>query len=91
LAPGTAGQVYNLGTGTGTPFIEMAHLVAAAVPGTEVRQVAWPADRYFVETGDYVSDITKITGAVDWRPRTSLPEGISRTVDYYRQHRQEYW
>ncbi len=91
LAPGTAGQVYNLGTGTGTPFIEMANLVAAAVPGTEVRQVAWPADRYFVETGDYVSDIEKITGAVDWRPRTSLPEGISRTVDYYRQHRQEYW
>ncbi len=91
LAPGTAGQVYNLGTGTGTPFIEMARLVATVVPGTEVRQVEWPADRYFVETGDYVSDITKITAAVDWRPKTSLREGIARTVDYYRQHRREYW
>ncbi len=91
LAPGTSGQVYNLGTGQGTPFIEMAHLVAAAVPGTEVRQVAWPADRYFVETGDYISNIAKISGAVDWRPQTPLPEGIARTVDYYRRHREQYW
>ncbi len=37
LSPGTEGQVYNLGTGTGVPFIDMAHLVAEAVPGTEVR------------------------------------------------------
>ncbi len=63
LAPGTAGQVYNLGSATSTPFVEMARLVAEAVPGTEVRQVAWPADRYFVETGDYVSDIGKISGS----------------------------
>ena len=91
LSPGTEGQVYNLGTGTGMPFIEMAHLVAAAVPGTEVRQVEWPRDRYFVETGDYISDISRITAASGWRPRTSLKEGIERTVAYYREHRQKYW
>jgi UDP-glucose 4-epimerase len=90
-SPGTEGQVYNLGTGTGVPLIDMAHLVAAAVPGTEVRQVEWPKDRYFVETGDYLSDISRITAASDWRPRTPLKEGIERTVAYYRQHRQEYW
>jgi hypothetical protein len=28
-----------------------------------VRQVAWPQDRYFVETGDYLSDISRITAA----------------------------
>jgi UDP-glucose 4-epimerase len=90
-SPGTEGQVYNLGTGTGVPLIDMAHLVATAVPGTEVRQVEWPKDRYFVETGDYLSDISRITAASDWRPRTSLKEGIERTVAYYREHRQEYW
>ena len=47
----------------------MAHLVAEAVPGTEVREVEWPQDRYFVETGDYISDITRITA-----PRTGGPE-----------------
>ncbi len=91
LSPETAGQVYNLGSATATPFVEMAHLVAAAVPGTEVRQVEWPADRYFVETGDYVSDIGKINAAVGWRPRTTIQEGISRTVEYYRKYRDKYW
>jgi UDP-glucose 4-epimerase len=91
LSPGTEGQVYNLGTGTGVPFLEMAQLVAAAVPGTEVRQVEWPKDRYFVETGDYLSDISHIIATSGWRPRTSLKEGIERTVAYYRQHRREYW
>jgi UDP-glucose 4-epimerase len=91
LSPGTAGQVYNLGTGTGVPFIEMAALVAATVPGTEVRQVEWPQDRYFVETGDYLSDITRITAVSGWRPRITLKEGIERTAAYYRQHRREYW
>jgi UDP-glucose 4-epimerase len=91
LTPGTAGEVYNLGSGTGTPFVEMAQMVAEAVPGTEVRQVEWPADRYFVETGDYISDITKITSISDWQPNTSIREGIARTVDFYRQHREKYW
>ena len=91
LSPGTEGQVYNLGTGTGMPFIEMAAMVAEAVPGTEVRQVEWPQDRYFVETGDYLSDITRITAASGWQPKTTLKEGIRRTVAYYQEHQKEYW
>jgi UDP-glucose 4-epimerase len=91
LTPGTEGQAYNLGTGTGTPFLEMAQLVAASVPGTEVQRVPWPPDRYFVETGDYLSDIGKLTAATGWRPRTSLADGIARTVDFYRRHESKYW
>jgi len=89
--PATAGEVYNVGSGTGTPFGDMARLVAAAVPGTEIIHLEWPADRYFVETGDYISDITKLTAATPWRPATSLEEGIRRTVAFYRQHQRHYW
>jgi len=89
--PGVSGEVFNLGSATCTPFREMAHLVAEAVPGTQVKQVEWPADRYFVETGDYVSEIGKLTQAVGWRPRTSLQEGIGRTVAFYSKYRKQYW
>ncbi len=61
------------------------------MPGTQVQQLEWPADRYFVETGDYISDIGKITAAMGWRPRTSLKEGIERTVAYYTKYREKYW
>ena len=63
LADGTAGQVYNLGTGVGTPFIDMVHLVAENIPGTDRQYLPWPQDRYFVETGDFIADITKLEGS----------------------------
>jgi UDP-glucose 4-epimerase len=91
LTPGTSGQVYNLGSQTGTPLIDMARLVAESVPGTEVRQIEWPADRYFVETGDYISDITKLTSITGWQPKITLQEGIARTVSYYHQYNKFYW
>jgi len=91
LSQGTEGRVYNLGTGTGMPFIEMARLVAEAVPGTELRQMEWPKDRYFVETGNYLSDITHITAATGWRPKTTHRDGIGRTVAYYRENQKKYW
>jgi nucleoside-diphosphate-sugar epimerase len=91
LAKETAGEVYNLGSGAGTAFTDMANLVAELIPGTEVRQVEWPKDRYFVETGDYISNINKISAATGWVPKTSFKEGIARTIDFYRRHRAMYW
>lgn len=91
LVPGTAGQVYNLGAGTGAAFIDMVGLVAETIPGTEVQHLPWPQDRYFVETGDFVADIGKIQAATGWAPRTALAEGIRKTVDFYRQYREHYW
>ncbi len=91
LTPETAGQVYNLGTGVGTPFIDMVRLVAQAQPGTEIQHLPWPQERYFVETGDFVADISRLREATGWAPPTSLREGIEKTVAYYRQHREQYW
>jgi nucleoside-diphosphate-sugar epimerase len=91
LTPGTAGQIYNAGSGTGTSLMEMANLVVTAVPGTTIVQEEIPAERFILETGDYVSNLTKITQTTSWRPRTSLQEGIDRTVAFYRVNRKRYW
>ena len=91
LTPETAGQVYNLGSGVGTPFIDMARLVAQSIPGTEIKHLPWPQDRYFVETGDFIADITKLQEATGWAPQTGLQEGIEATVAFYREHGKHYW
>lgn len=91
IAPAAEGQVYNLGSGVGTRFIDMANWIAEMIPGTELRQVEWPSDRYFVETGDYISDITLLTQTTGWRPKTSMRDGIAKTIEYYRRHRGHYW
>jgi len=91
VAPALEVQVYNLGSGVGTRFIDMANWIVEMIPGTELRQVEWPSDRYFVETGDYISDITLLTQTTGWRPKTSMRDGIAKTIEYYRRHRGHYW
>ncbi len=83
-------DVFNLGSGTGTSFAEMTQVVAGLVPGTEVTHVPWPEKRAFVETGDYVTDLSHIKKILDWSPRWSLKDGIAATVDYYREHLDHY-
>lgn len=90
-SPKSWNQVYNVGSGTGTAFVDMARTVATLVPGTEVRQVEWPKDRYLVETGDYVSDIGKFRGKTGWSPKVPFDDGVRRTIDFYRENKRYYW
>ena len=80
-----------LDTGRGTPFIEMARTVAKLVPGSILQEVEWPKDRYFVETGDYISDISKLCRVTGWQPRTDLMTGVAETIRYYQENATAYW
>lgn len=91
LSPATDGQVYNVGSGRGIEFREMARLISEMVPGTRVVETEWNAGNYFVETGDYVSDISKLQRDTGWAPKTPLRQGIEQTVEYYRRHQSSYW
>ena len=85
------GNVYNVGSGQGMAFAEMARLVAELIPGTTVVETPWNPGSYFVETGDYVSDISRIQRDTGWQPRVPLREGIERTIDFYRRYKTCYW
>jgi len=85
------GEVFNVGSGIGTSFREMVEAVIAAVGTGTVCCVPWPGSYINVETGDYITDIAKLTKMTGWRPDTSLSEGIAATVAYYREHRSNYW
>ncbi len=90
-SPQASGEVFNVGSGTGTSFKEMVAQVVRAVGSGSCRHVAWPADYVNVETGDYVADTAKIQRLTDWRPRVGIEEGIRRTVAYFRRHGRHYF
>ncbi len=85
------GKSYNVGSGVGVRFREMAEMVAGMIPGTVVKEVPWEDGRYFIETGDYISDLKKIQQDIGWQPTVSLRDGIAKTIEFYRQHRAQYW
>lgn len=82
---------YNVGSGTGTTFAEMVHLVVDTVGSGEVVHIDWPDNYKNVETGDYITDISKLTTELGWQPQVSLQEGIEKTYAYYKQYKEHYW
>jgi len=91
VTEGCFGEVFNLGSGIGTHFKEMVETIVKVVRKGQVQFVPWPEAYINVETGDYVSDITKLKKVLAWNPQIQLADGIERTHDYYRQHQSHYW
>ena len=85
-SPACDGQMYNVGSGVGTPLIEMARAIASFVGRGHIEFVPWPPLAELIETGDFVADVRKIRRDAGWEPRVSLAEGLGRTVAYYRAH-----
>lgn len=84
-------RVFNLGSGVGTRFCDMAKFVVDALKGAKIEFKEWPKDRYFVETGDYISNIDRIKNVSGWAPKTPMIEGVRKTIEYYQKYRRYYF
>jgi nucleoside-diphosphate-sugar epimerase len=85
-ADASSGRIYNVGSGTGTPIVEMARTIVTVAGGGKVAFVPWPPLAERVETGDFIADVSRIGREIGWRPSVSLRDGLERTVAFYRAH-----
>jgi UDP-glucose 4-epimerase len=82
---GTARGVFNLGSGSAPRLRDIIEGVRDAIdPSLPIGfgEVPYRPDQVM----HLEADITRLAQATGWRPRVELPEGISRTVDWYRTH-----
>lgn len=91
ISKATDGQIYNLGSGLPTKFIDMARTVVELTGQGSVKLVDWPKGYDHFETGDFYASIAKIERDIVWRPRLDLQDGIRATIEYYRKNRAQYW
>jgi nucleoside-diphosphate-sugar epimerase len=84
-------EIFNIGSGIGTTFRDMVEKVVEIVGAGKIKYQPWPQDYLNVETGDYVTNIEKIKAKLNWLPKTDIRKGIEKTVDYYRQFKNNYW
>jgi nucleoside-diphosphate-sugar epimerase len=83
MAPEADGQIFNVASGRGVSFLEMAeHIVRAAGQG-RVEHVDWPADAALVETGDFFADTSLIAESLGWKARIPLESGIEDVIARY--------
>ncbi len=84
-------EIYNIGSGVGVSFVEMVNKVIEIVGSGRIAHVEWPENYINVETGDYITDIKKVSEQMNWKPETSIEDGIYKTWQYYKQNQIHYW
>ena len=89
--PAVVGEIVNVGSDRSSTFLEVARLLQDLVPGTEVAFTDFTPERKAQEPGDFVSDISKIRRLLGWEPTVDLREGLSRTVQFYKDRRGDYF
>jgi UDP-glucose 4-epimerase len=83
-APSSDGRAFNVGSGHGTPMVDMARAIIDLAGGGRVEHVPWPALAARIETGDFVADTSRIRRELGWAPSIPLRDGLQKTIDHYR-------
>jgi len=85
------GNVYNLGGPEPVSLLQIVETLMELCPQASYKLVTFPPEKKRIDIGDYYGDYTKIREGLGWEPRVSLREGLSKTIEYYREHKAHYW
>jgi nucleoside-diphosphate-sugar epimerase len=89
--PQAEGRVYNIGGFPPMSLRALAEALVAANGGQgeyEVRE--FPAERKKIDIGDYHADDRAFRAATGWSPSVDVPDGLARSLDYFRAHLARY-
>ncbi|MHC4513083.1 MAG: NAD-dependent epimerase/dehydratase family protein [Planctomycetota bacterium] len=87
---GCYGKVWNLGAPKRYSLLEFVSILNKLC-NVEFELAPFPEDKKIIDIGDYYGDYSAFTSATGWHPKVDLPEGLERTVESYRRHKEVYW
>ncbi len=76
-------EVFMVGSGVETVFVDMVNEVVRATGKGEVSHVEFPGNRQQIDIKRFVADIRKSERLLDWKPTVDLKTGIGQTYDFY--------
>ena len=90
IEPAADQQVYFIGSGTETLFLDMVKSVIDHVGGGRYEHVPFPRQRESIDIRKFVVSTKKFRKATGWQPRFDLSAGVEKTVAFYRQRWDDY-
>lgn len=91
LTEGAYGEIFNVGSDIPVSFLELVKVIVDCAERGKWEFAEFSPERKAQEPGNFYSDISKIRRIIDWEPETTLEEGIKKTIQFYDQHRDQYW
>jgi UDP-glucose 4-epimerase len=85
LVAAPAERTMNLGGKDAVSLGEIARRI-----GGQVELIPFPEHLQAIDIGSYYTDSSRAAELLGWQPRTSLEEGIARTLAFFRAHRKDY-
>jgi UDP-glucose 4-epimerase len=84
------GQIFNLGGEQVLSLESLANMLIRLNKGGRFSICSFPEERKRIDIGDYYADYSRIQKVLGWQPRVSLEEGLTMTLEYYREHLKHY-
>jgi UDP-glucose 4-epimerase len=84
------GEVFNIGGDRPISHRQLTTLLIDVAGSGRIEYVEWPAEKKAIDIGSFYADSSKFMRTTGWRPSVMLPEGLRRTVDFYREHLHHY-
>ena len=78
------GRAFNLGGAAPVTLLALAEMLVAQNGDGRFSVRAFPAERVAIDIGSFHADDRAFRAATGWAPRVLLPEGLRRTLDWFR-------
>jgi len=90
ITPTAQGRIFNIGGCSPVTLLELANLLVAAGGGGRYEIKEFPPERLRIDIGDYFADDRQFREVTGWTPRTTLQDGLVRTLAHYRLFLEDY-
>ncbi len=84
------GEVFFVGSGVETRFIDMVNIIIDCVGRGKYQNVPFPELIAKVDIKRFSVNINKIKRTLSWEPKTTIREGIRKTVEFCRSNLKSY-
>jgi UDP-glucose 4-epimerase len=85
------GTALNVGGAPPISLLDLAELLVSCNGSGTVERVPFPDDLRSIDIGDYYTDDSRARELLDWEPRTSVEEGLRRSLAFYGERGAKYF
>jgi UDP-glucose 4-epimerase len=80
------GEVFNVGGSAPISHRDLVTLLLEISGRGRVTFVDWPPEKKAIDIGSFYASSAKFTAVTGWRPTVDLRDGLTRTIEFYRNY-----